>query len=58
MIGAWSLAAAVAMTPPAPHLNATRVDKSPILDGKLDDPAWATLAASLKTPISSAVCST
>ncbi|HMI85150.1 MAG TPA: DUF5916 domain-containing protein [Polyangiaceae bacterium] len=41
MIGALSLAAAVLGVPPTPHLNAARVDNPPILDGKLDDPAWA-----------------
>ena len=40
MIGALTLAAAVVSTPP-PRLKATRVDVPPVLDGKLDDAAWA-----------------
>jgi hypothetical protein len=39
MIGALSLAAAV-ISGPTPHLDAARADTPPLLDGKLDDPAW------------------
>ncbi|HMJ50806.1 MAG TPA: DUF5916 domain-containing protein [Polyangiaceae bacterium] len=43
---ASSLAAALLGTPPTPHLNAARVDNAPLLDGKLDDPAWSKAEAS------------
>ena len=28
--------------PPRPHVTATRTPQPPIIDGRLDDPAWAT----------------
>lgn len=31
---------ALAAPPPVPHFRATRVDKPPVLDGRLDDDAW------------------
>lgn len=33
-------------TPPTPHMVATRVADAPKLDGKLDDPVWASAPAS------------
>ena len=35
-----SASSAPVSLPPAPHLRATRVAVPPVLDGKLDDPAW------------------
>src|SRR5687768_5687217 len=43
---ATSFAAALLGTPPRPELNAVRVVDPPVLDGKLDDPAWAKAEAS------------
>jgi hypothetical protein len=38
------LAAAIAASP-SPHLRAVKVEDPPVLDGKLDDPAWAKAVA-------------
>ncbi len=35
------LLADVAQLPPAPHATATRVDRPPVIDGRLDDEAWS-----------------
>jgi hypothetical protein len=34
------------LLPPRPHITATRTSQPPVIDGKLDDPAWATAVPS------------